>query len=103
MSKAKARIDVTDEQIEAAIALAKLREPYRPKAVAATYRAKDDVIAIQLATGVEVAIPRKLLQGLGHATPEQVGEVEIWDRVRACTGSRSMSTTTSPALSKASS
>ncbi len=77
MSKPKARIDVTDEQIEAAIALAKLREPYRPKAVAAAYRKKEDVIAIKLATGVELAIPRKLLQGLEHATPEQVGEVEI--------------------------
>lgn len=77
MKKPKARIDGTDEQIEAAIALAKLREPYRPKAVAATYRAKDDVIAIKLATGVELAIPRKLLQGLERATPEQVGEVEI--------------------------
>ena len=77
MNKPEARIDVTDEQIEAAIALAKLREPYRPKAVAVKYRAKDDVIAIKLATGVELLIPRKLLQGLEDATPEQVGEVQI--------------------------
>lgn len=77
MSKRKARIDVTDEQVDAAIALAKAREPYRPKAVAATYRAKDDRIAITLATGVELAIPRKLLQGLEHAPAKLVGEVEI--------------------------
>lgn len=78
MSKTKARIVTTDAEIDASIALANLREPYRPKAVAATYRAKDDVIAIKLATGVELAIPRPLLQGLENATPEQAAEVEIW-------------------------
>lgn len=78
MSKTKARVVTTDAEIDAAIALANLREPYRPKAVAATYRAMDDVFAIKLATGVELAIPRTLLQGLGNATPEQAAEVEIW-------------------------
>ena len=71
------RIVTTDAAIDAAIALAKLREPYRPKAVAAAYRTKDDVFAIKLATGVELAIPRTLLQGLENATPEQAAEVEI--------------------------
>jgi hypothetical protein len=78
MSKPKVRIDTTDAEIDAAIALAKLREPFRPKAIAATYRAQDDVFAIKLATGVELAIPRTLLQGLESATPEQAGKVEIW-------------------------
>lgn len=78
MNKTKARTVTTDAEIDAAIELANLREPYRPKAVAANYRAKDDVVAIKLATGVELAIPRKLLQGLESATPEQAAEVEIW-------------------------
>jgi Protein of unknown function (DUF2442) len=73
----KARVLTTDAEIDAAIALAKLREPYRPKAVAAEYRAKDDVIAIELASGVELVIPRKLLQGLENASPEQLAKVEI--------------------------
>jgi hypothetical protein len=77
MNKAKARITTTDAEIDAAIALAALREPYRPKAVSATYHAQDDAIAIKLATGVEIKIPRKLLQGLERATPAQLGEVEI--------------------------
>lgn len=78
MSKTKAAgIVTTDAEIDAAIALAKVREPFRPKAVAAAYRAKDDVVAIKLATGVELAIPRKLLQGLEHATPAQLAKVEI--------------------------
>jgi len=74
----KARVLTTDAEIDAAIALAKLREPYRPKAVAAEYRAKDDVIAIKLASGVELVIPRRLLQGLENASPEQLAKVEIW-------------------------
>lgn len=77
MSKTKARVVTTDAEIDTAIALAKVREPFRPKAVAATYRANDDTIAIKLATGVEIAIPRKLLQGLELATPAQLAEVEI--------------------------
>src|SRR5476649_1707250 len=76
--KTKARVVTTDAEIDAAIALATLREPFRPKAVAAAYRAKDDMIEIKLATGVELAIPRKLLQGLENATPAQSAEVEIW-------------------------
>lgn len=79
MKKTKARVITTDAEIDAAIALAKVREPFRPKAVAATYRAKDDTIAIKLATGVELAIPRKLLQGLEHATRAQLAEVEVVD------------------------
>ena len=78
MSKSRpARIVTTDEEIDAAIALAKVREPFRPRAVAVSYRAKDDAVAITLATGVELAIPRKLLQGLEHATLAQLAKVEI--------------------------
>lgn len=78
MSKINARVITTDAEIDAAIALATLREPYRPKAVAVTYRAKNDVFTITLATGVELVIPRKLLQGLENSTPAQRAEVEIW-------------------------
>jgi hypothetical protein len=34
-------------------------------------------MVIRLATGVEFTIPRKLLQGLENAAPEQAAEVEI--------------------------
>jgi hypothetical protein len=74
----KSRILTTDAEIDAAIALANLRDPYRPKAVAAEYRAKEDAVAIQLASGVELVIPRRLLQGLENATPDQTAQVEIW-------------------------
>jgi hypothetical protein len=77
MSKTKARIVTTDAEIDAAIAQAKVYDQYRSKAVAAAYRAKDDVIVIKLATGVELTIPRKLLQGLENTTPAQLAEVKV--------------------------
>jgi len=77
MSKPKAKILTTDAEIDAALAQATIREPYRPKAVAVAYRAGDDMVAITLATGVELAIPRRLLQGLDGATPAQIAGVEI--------------------------
>lgn len=77
MKTTKARVITTDEEIDAAIALAKLREPFRPKAVAAAYRAETDKIVITLATGVELSIPRKLLQGLENADPQDVADVEV--------------------------
>ncbi len=78
-TKTRARVTTTDAEIDAAIAQASVYEQYRPKAVAATYRAKDDVIAIKLATGVELVIPRKLMQGLEKADPRYVSKIEIDD------------------------
>jgi hypothetical protein len=77
MNKPKPRVRTTDAEIDAAIALAKLREPFRPKAVAAEFRRKTDTIAVTLATGVELVIPRKLLQGLENAAPSEIAQVEI--------------------------
>jgi len=77
MIKTKARVITTDQEIDAAIAVATLREPFRPKAVAVEYRTEDQTIAIELATGVELVIPRKLLQGLESADPADIANVEI--------------------------
>ncbi|TAM60188.1 DUF2442 domain-containing protein [bacterium] len=69
----------TDAQIEAALGQARAYERFRPKAVAAAYREADDAIAIKLATGIELVIPRRLLQGLESATPAQLAEMELVD------------------------
>ncbi len=71
------RVQTTDAEIDAAIARAKAAEQERPKAIAAVYRLADDTVVIALATGVQVAIPRKLLQGLQVATPRQLAKIEI--------------------------
>jgi hypothetical protein len=79
VSTTKARIGTTAAEIDAAIAQAKIYDLYRPKAVAAIYRAEDDVFVIKFLTGVELTIPRMLLQGLENATPAQLADVEIGD------------------------
>ena len=77
MNKTRTRITTTDAEIDAAIAQAKIYDLYAPKAVAAIYRAEDDVFVIKFLTGVELTIPRMLLQGLENAKPAQLAEVEI--------------------------
>jgi len=77
MIKTKARVITTGQEIDAAIAVATLREPFRPKAIAVEYRTEDQTIAIEFATGVELVIPRKLLQGLESADPADIANVEI--------------------------
>jgi hypothetical protein len=77
MTLTKAGIVTTDAEIDAAIRNAKLYDQYRPKAVAASYRAKDDAVVIKFISGVVLTIPRKLLQGLESATRSQLSEVEI--------------------------
>jgi hypothetical protein len=75
--KAKPLISTTDAEIDAAIARAAVYDERRPKVVAAGYRAKGDLIVIKLATGVEVAIPRRMMQGLESATRAQLSDVTI--------------------------
>lgn len=77
--KAPARVVTSDAEIDAAIARANVYDRHRPKAVAATYRPKGDAIVIKLVTGVELAVPRKLMQGLEHATARQLAEIELDD------------------------
>jgi hypothetical protein len=71
------RVTTTDVEIDAAIARAKVQEDYRPQVTSARYRATGDAVVLRLATGVEVAIPRSLLQGLQDATPKELGTIEI--------------------------
>jgi hypothetical protein len=77
--KPKARVVTTDAEIDAAIARGKIYDQYRPRAVAATYCQKADTIVVKLATGVEIVIPRKLMQGLEKATAAQIARVRVED------------------------
>ena len=75
MAKAAHKIATTDAAIDAAIAKA-ARRPFH-EAVAAAYDSAGDAITIRFADGVELRLPRRLVQGLEHATPEQLGRIEI--------------------------
>jgi hypothetical protein len=77
VKRTAARVATTDEEIDAAIARANVREPFRPRAVAAAHRPSDDTIVVTFATGVQIAIPRRLLEGLQDATATQLADVEI--------------------------
>ena len=77
--KPKVRIITTDAEIDAIIAQGKIYDQYRPKAVAARYCQEADTIVITMATGVEIVIPRKLMQGLENATPAQIAKVKVED------------------------
>jgi hypothetical protein len=75
--RSTARVTATDAEIDAAIVRANVQDDYRPQVVRARYRPEGDAIVLTLATGVEVAIPRRLLQGLEHATSTQLSRIDI--------------------------
>jgi len=69
------KVVTTDAEIDAAIDVAD-RYPIE-EAVEATYVGAEDSIAIHFRDGVQLRIPRRLVQGLEHATPEQLGRIQI--------------------------
>ena len=75
MAKPVNKIVTSDAEIDAAIAKAALHR--LPEAVAASYELAGDAIAIRFADGVELRLPRRLLEGLQDATPEQLGRIEL--------------------------
>jgi hypothetical protein len=77
MKISKTRPAISDIEIDSAITEAGLYDRYRPKAVAVRYFEKNDAFAIKLMTGVEILIPRRLLQGLEQATTRQLADVRI--------------------------
>ena len=48
-----------------------------PHATAAAYSPEHDLIVIDLENGSKFAFPPRIAQGLEHATPEQLGEIEV--------------------------
>lgn len=75
MTKKKARVVTSDAEIDAAIARGRLHE--MPRAVQASYDHAADEVLVQFENGVRMAFPRRLLQGLETASPDELGEVVI--------------------------
>jgi hypothetical protein len=67
----------SDAQIDEAIARAKTQDEHRVAVVDATYRSRGDLVVLVLSNGMQVSIPRVLLQGLEEAEPEQLRGIEI--------------------------
>ncbi len=75
-----ARMVTTDAEIDAAIAEARRLERYDRRVVRASYADGTDSVVLLLENGVTHSIPRKLLQGLSAARPEEVAEIELLGR-----------------------
>ncbi len=80
MTDSKARVAVTDEQIDAARLRARQFQADDRRAVKVVYERKPDLVTLHLDGGVRISIPRKLLQGLQDASPGQLAKVEILGR-----------------------
>lgn len=75
MKKTKVYVDVTDAEIDAAIARGKVYDETAQHATAVAYR--DHAIEITFATGVKLTVPARLLQGLKKADEREIARVEL--------------------------
>jgi len=72
-----AKVVTADHEIEAAIETARRTERFDRRVIRALYSEGADMVVLQLENGVTHSIPRKLLQGLSEARPDQVSEIEL--------------------------
>jgi len=75
MTKTRARVVTSDAEIDAAIARGRLHA--MPQAVEASYDDAADEVVVRFENGVRMAFPRRLLQGLEAASPDQLREIAI--------------------------
>ena len=80
MTKTKARVAVTDEQIEAARSRAREFQADDRRALRVVFEKKPDLVTLYLDDGVRISIPRRSLEGLHDASPAQLTKVEILGR-----------------------
>jgi hypothetical protein len=69
--------DLSDAQIDAAIARGKVALATEPRAASARYDRKLGRIVVELTNGCTFAFPPRLAQGLEAATDAQLGVVEV--------------------------
>ena len=72
----RAKVVMTDEDIDAALEQARLLPP-RPNAVSADYNRLLDLIILKIDNGQRLVIPREQLQGLENATEAQLADIQI--------------------------
>jgi len=68
---------MTDAEIDAARERGRREAESQVHAVSASYDAKSDRVVIELDSGYAFMVPRKLMQGLGDATPAQLRRVVV--------------------------
>jgi hypothetical protein len=70
-------VELTDAQIDAAIACGRAARREEPRAVAARYDRRRGRIVIDLTNGCSFTFPPHLAEGLQTATEEQLAQIEI--------------------------
>jgi hypothetical protein len=70
-------IDLTDTEIDAALARGKAAHDHEPRAAVARYDPNTGQVVVALTNGCTFTFPPALAQGLENATPDQLAEVEI--------------------------
>ena len=65
-------VDVSDAEIEAAYRRQERRLAMGPLAVAVRYDRTSDTVVVDMNNGARLVIPQRLMQGLRHATPDQL-------------------------------
>jgi hypothetical protein len=70
-------VDLTDDQIDAALARGKANRQREPRATKAWYVVEPKRVLVELENGCTFGFPPGLAQGLEAATDEQLAEVEI--------------------------
>jgi hypothetical protein len=68
---------VTDEEFEAANARAAERRRTTPWAVRARYDRRLRRVVVRLSSGMDLTFAPRDVQGLEHATPDQLADVEV--------------------------
>ncbi len=69
--------EVTDAEIDAAVARGKRARLLEPRARSARYDASSGRVIVELTNGCTFAFPARLAQGLEGATDEQLAAVEV--------------------------
>jgi hypothetical protein len=77
MGKEIHKVQVSNRQIDSAIARARQFTPNDPRVINVRYETRDDLLTLFFADGLRISIPRKQLQGLEHATRPQLSKIEI--------------------------
>ena len=75
-----ARVLTTDAEIDAAIEDARRYEKYDRRVVRASFTEGSDSLFLLMENGVTLNIPRRLLQGLTEAKPDELNQIELLGR-----------------------
>ena len=88
--------ELTDAQIDAALARGKAARLHEPRAATARYDRARERVVVELTNGCTFAFPPRLAQGLGVRPKTSSTRLRYWVVALACTGKRSMSISRCP-------